>query len=258
MDREVRGSVPLLIIPFELLVMLTLALAVGCCVVWWWVESRMRRAVEQTALRERRRIARDLHDHVAQDLAFVSMHSRRLAELSANEEVEQLAAACVRTLRRARGMIDALMEDEPRSGSEIETPGMHPLHVAAGQMAGELTARVGAELRLNLDPRTEPSPRVRQELLAILNEAVSNALRHGKANAISVELSCEKGLLRLRVLDDGAGFDIDELRRRPRGYGLLNMIERAREGSGDLRLRSQPGVGTELEVTLPSAVLSVS
>jgi two-component system, NarL family, sensor histidine kinase LiaS len=210
------------------------------------------RVVERSALRERRRIARDLHDHVAQDLAFVTMHSRRLAESGTNEVAEQLAATCERTLRRVRGMIDALTEGEPRGGGEP-----HPLHLAAGRICGELTARVGAELRLDLDPRAELSPQVGQELLGILHEAVSNALRHGKANTIGVELSCEKGLLRLRVSDNGVGFDVDEMRRRPRGYGLLNMIERAREGSGDLLLRSQPGVGTELEVTLPSAARSV-
>jgi NarL family two-component system sensor histidine kinase LiaS len=248
---------PLFTVPFEPLALLA-ALALGGCVAWSCFEFRMRRAVEQSALSERRRIARDLHDHVAQDLAFVSMRSQRLAELSADENVEQLAATCVLTLRRARGMIDALMEDRSSGGSEIETAATPPLHVAVGAMAGELAARVGAELRLDLDPRAEPSPRLRHELLGILHEAMSNALRHGRANALSIELSCETGLLRMRVLDDGAGFDIDDLRRTPRGYGLLNMIERAREARGDLRLSSQPGVGTELEVTLPSALASVS
>jgi signal transduction histidine kinase len=217
-----------------------------------------RAAIEHAVAEERRRIARDLHDYLAQDVAFLTLRTRHLAEASGDEELAELGRECERTLAHSRRMIAFLRQAGARPcGPEASEPApelahpAEPLHAAIERLAAEITSRFGAELRLNLDPRAELAPARRRELLGILRQAVANGVLHGKAEAINVELSCEEGL-RLRIVDDGSGFDPERL-RRGQGFGLLGMAERARESGGALYLRSQPGVGTELEVTLPSS-----
>ena len=96
-------------------------------------------------------------------------------------------------------------------------------------------------------------------LARILQEAVSNSVRHGGAGFIQVELRREGDLLWLSVQDDGSGFDADglgggyeELRAGGR-RGLSNMFERSRLLGGELRLVSRPGEGCRVEVTVPPA-----
>jgi signal transduction histidine kinase len=122
------------------------------------------------------------------------------------------------------------------------------LHIALAQEAGEVADRVGIELELSVDPTIEVDPATRETLLRIVREAVSNAGLHGHAGRISVDLSNGHGL-RLRVTDDGEGFDTEDAGSS--GFGLTSMQERAKALGGQFRLRSQPGIGTEIEIVLP-------
>jgi signal transduction histidine kinase len=178
---------------------------------------------------ERRRIARDLHDGIAQELAFIALHARSMDR--------RVAAAAERALAELRGAIDDLAED-------CETP----LGDAVTRTAEELTGRSGASLVTHVDAGAKAPPHARAALLRILREAVWNGLRHGRATAFEVELSGVYGL-RLRVADNGIGFDTATARRS--GFGLASMQERARALGGDIRVRSQPGHGCELEVRIP-------
>jgi signal transduction histidine kinase len=113
--------------------------------------------------------------------------------------------------------------------------------------AEAIAQRIGAELELKLDPQVQVDPATRETLLRIVREAVSNAGRHGHAGRIAVELSNGSGL-RLRVVDDGDGFDPNVASG---GFGLVSMQERAKALGGRFRLASQPGRGTEIEVVIP-------
>jgi signal transduction histidine kinase len=91
-----------------------------------------------------------------------------------------------------------------------------------------------------------------QHLLRIAQEAVTNALKHAAASRIGVKLHMEERNLHLRIKDNGRGFDQQDVFSSQTGhFGVIGMRERAERLGGELRLASNPGEGTEVEVTVP-------
>jgi len=202
--------------------------------------------LQAAVLDERRRIARDLHDGLAQDLAFISLQGQELADR--DPRAEAIVTAAGQALGSARRAIHALSD-----------PADESLPTAVARLATSLAARSGARLELELDDQAVTGPRARDGLLLIVSEAISNATRHGNASTIRVALSAEPGL-RLAISDDGCGFhdrtatnghDRASTNGPLTGLGLTSMRERVQELGGELHLRSRPGEGTEVEVTLP-------
>jgi signal transduction histidine kinase len=199
------------------------------------------RAADLAILEERRRMARDLHDGLAQELAYIATQTRKLASITAafapdRRQIEYLAAAAERALDESRRAIAALTQ-----------PIYQPLHVVLAQEASQVAGRVGVELELNLDPTIEVDLATRETLLRIVREAITNAGRHGHAGHIAVELTNSEGL-HLRVSDDGGGFDP---KAKSDGFGLVSMQERAKALGGRFLLASQPGGGTVIEIAIP-------
>jgi signal transduction histidine kinase len=190
-------------------------------------------------LDERRRVARDLHDGVAQELAFIAtqMHSFEGRQEEA-ESAGQIKQAVQRALDESRGAISALSR-----------PVHEPLHVTLAHAAEEVTERLGAELDLDLDERVRVSPAWEEALPRILREAVANAIRHGRAHTVTVRLRDADGVW-LRISDDGEGFDVSEP-RSSNSFGLTGMSERTEALGGEFRLSSEPGRGTTVEILLP-------
>ena len=83
-----------------------------------------------------------------------------------------------------------------------------------------------------------------------MREAASNAVRHGQAGMLRIEIEAD-ATLRVAIIDDGRGFDTQR-ERKPDSFGLVSMRERAQAMEGDLSIRSEPGGGTTVEVTLPN------
>jgi signal transduction histidine kinase len=192
---------------------------------------------ETAATGERRRIARDLHDGLAQELAFIVGQTRSLVERSGEEgPFSHIAAAAERALDESRTAIAALSR-------KVDDP----LDVALAQAAEDVAARTGAHIRFDLTPGIQVAPEVREDLARIVREAVSNAARHGEASNVTVALSNTDGI-RVSVTDDGRGFDPDAPRRR--GFGLTSMRERAELRGATVVVQSRPGEGTKVEVVL--------
>jgi signal transduction histidine kinase len=105
-------------------------------------------------------------------------------------------------------------------------------------------------VKTDLEEGVQVSPEIREGLLRIVREAVTNPSRHGGAGSITVGLSRGDGLC-LRVNDDGIGFDVSQARRNSRGFGLTSMEERARGLGGAFWISSEPEGGTQIEVRLP-------
>ena len=103
-------------------------------------------------------------------------------------------------------------------------------------------------MQFDLQPNVKVAPDVREDLARIVREAVSNAARHGEARRISVALTNADGI-RVRVADDGKGFDPEAPRRR--GFGMTSMRERAEGRGGTVDVQSEPGKGTVVEVVIP-------
>jgi signal transduction histidine kinase len=192
---------------------------------------------EAAATGERRRIARDLHDGLAQELAFIVGQTRSLVEKSGEDgPVAHIAAAAERALDESRTAIAALSRNVD-----------DPLDVALAQAAEDVAARTGAHIRFDLAPGIHVAPDVREDLARIVREAVSNAARHGEASNVTVSLSNTDGI-RVSVIDDGKGFDPEAPRRR--GFGLTSMRERAEMRGATVLVESEPGKGTKVEVVL--------
>jgi signal transduction histidine kinase len=188
-------------------------------------------------LEERRRIARDLHDGLAQELAFIATRSRELVREREDADIVQIASAAERGLDESRRAIAALTlrVDEP-------------FDVALVQTVEEIGDRLGTHVEIDAEPAPKMTADRQQQLLRIVREAVTNAARHGQADLVRVEFTNGNGL-RLRIRDDGVGFDPDT--GRTGGFGLRVMRERARSIGGELTIASRPHMGTEVEVVVP-------
>ena len=201
----------------------------------YWEASR-----ETAVLDERRRIARDLHDGLAQELAFIVRRAKRTFEQEPrSKHAQQIAHAAERALDESRRVIATLTR-----------PLDEPLDVVLSEAVKGVADRVGATVALALDPGVHVAADVREALVRIAREAVTNAARHGDAGLVRVELENGKGL-KLRIVDDGRGFDAVTTRRgRNGGFGLVSMSERARAVGAVLTVQSRRGAGTTVEVEL--------
>lgn len=187
---------------------------------------------------ERLRIARNLHDGLAQELAYIQMEARRMATADPGGRAARLAIAAERALTESRCAIDAL-----RSGAD------ESFTVEISELADELATREGARVNLHVDPTLEVEGADREALLRIMREAISNGVRHGRATEVDLELTGGDAI-RMAVRDNGAGF-VPGGPRRPGSFGLASMQARAHAVGGDLTVQSAPGEGTVVEVTLP-------
>jgi signal transduction histidine kinase len=203
------------------------------------IQLYQRAYAETRVLEERRRIARDLHDGLAQELAYISATTRNLADGDATSlRFRQLASAAERGLGESRRAIASLTE---RSTDE-------PFDLALVQTVEEVAHRLGTRVVINAEP-TLGIPQERQEqLLRIAREAVTNAARHSAASVVRVQFANGRGL-RLQIDDDGVGFD--PTTTESSGFGLVTMRERAAAMGGEFNLESAPDEGTRIEVIIP-------
>jgi signal transduction histidine kinase len=186
---------------------------------------------------ERLRIARDLHDGLAQDLAFIAAHSERLArEFGADHP---LALAAARALAASRGQI-----------VDLEASHASSTEAALRAVAGELAARhnVNVDVVVDGSVNTECTEHERRELVRIAREAIANAVRHGGARNVTVRLGSRRDDLLLRVSDDGCGFGRAGKETAGTGLGMRTMRARASSVGGRLVTRTPDSGGAEVDV----------
>ena len=188
------------------------------------------------AWEERRRMARNLHDGLAQELAFIASQSHRLRDGSRADVAELVGQAADRALDESRTLI-----------TTFTRPPEERLCEAITETVRELAARGGADVSLDLDDEATATPAVRESLVRIAGEAVNNAVRHG-ARQLWVSLD-QEDKLRLIIRDDGPGFDVEKT--GPGGFGLRSMRERAESLGGELTIASGHGNGATIEVCVP-------
>jgi len=210
-------------------------------------QLRIRRLREQFALilAERSRIARELHDTLLQGFSGVTMTMQALAaRLPPSEErrtLEQIVADAGTSLREARHSLAGL-RSRPEAGRGLAD--------ALAAMSRQLTEARGIRLRLKVDGWHGRLPsEVEYNLLRIAQEAVSNAVTHSGTRSVLVALDRSAAEVRLVVEDEGGGFDSRSAGRAGH-YGLLGMRERAAQIGATLDLRSVPGNGTAVSITL--------
>jgi signal transduction histidine kinase len=204
------------------------------------IAAYQRERANAAVVEERRRIAREMHDGLAQELACVLTQARLLTMRQPGVPgVAEIESAAQRALDESRLAIAALTR-----------PGYEPLAVAVAAAAEEVARRAGVNVRFKLTDGIEVSAERRDAMVRIVREAVTNAVRHANADEVTVELSNGDGI-RLSVVDRGTGFEPAEVGRRGHGFGLTSMRERAESLGGRLTIDSRPGAGTRVEVSLP-------
>ncbi len=191
---------------------------------------------EQATVEERRRIARELHDGLAHELAFIASKTRGAAAgAEAPPDARALAGAADRALDEARRAITVLSVSQPQS-----------LDDAISQTVEDLGSRLGVAWDLQLADDVEVPGEVRENLLRIVREAITNAASHGASEHVRISLERDEHL-RLVIEDDGCGFDT-EREDAAGGFGLQSMQERAASVGGVLSVDSVPERGTRVAV----------
>jgi signal transduction histidine kinase len=200
-----------------------------------WSYWRARSAA--AALEEQRRIARDLHDGLAQELAYLA---RNLDSLDGKADQD--------ALRRLRGAVERAQLESRRAISTRAAAGRQAVDVALADAAAEVAERFHVGLELDLVPGVRVSEARAEAVVRIACEAVTNAARHSGASRVSLNLERDGSRVRLRVSDCGSGFDTAA--PGSSGFGLISMRERARSVGGELRISSVPGRGSKVEAAL--------
>lgn len=198
---------------------------------------------------ERRHLARELHDEIGQALTAVKIN------LDSIEAVEGSVQSL--RLKEASTILDNLLWQVRQISLDLHSsliddlglaPALRSLLDQQARRAGLRTQFCAAEPLQNLDPGIQTTG------FRIAQEAITNVLRHAKAQSLSVHLQTEGGKLRMKIVDDGMGFSLAEIERRPRqdgGFGLLGMRERAALVGGRVQIISSTNKGTRVEVSLP-------
>src|SRR5215204_6396778 len=199
----------------------------------------------RTQNEERRRIARDLHNVVLQDLSGV-LQSLRLTHLRSKSaglglELEEELEALGRASSGLRSAIYDLRQERESSFAEsVES---------LVEVNRKLTPEREIALTIGEDFRGNFPPEIGVELLRVLREVLTNARRHSGARNIEVRLQAEGETLVAKITDDGRGFDPVVAQG---GVGLVGMRERVEELGGEIEVSSRPGNGTEVTVRVPS------
>jgi signal transduction histidine kinase len=188
--------------------------------------------------RERRRLAAELHDGLAQELAYLRTHTALAVSEPANStHLTAISESAKRALEQTRLAI-----------AEWTRGGAASLDALLADLARDVELRYGRYVRLELEP-VAVETRVAHELTRVANEAMLNAVRHSGNGTITVRLSTRGGIVRLRVSDDGAGIDARDA--RVEGFGLIAMRERTERLGGHCRIESAPRRGTVVAVEVP-------
>lgn len=199
---------------------------------------------EQILLAERERLARDLHDGAIQKVYSAGLIVESAQNLvPGDEELGQ-------RLGRAVSALNDAMRDLRRSLGDLSPPPpAEPLKRRLERLSQDPRFKTFVDIQLDLDipDSLELDPLKADHILAITNEALSNAVRHAKAGKVSLELSRENDRLSLRIEDDGIGMPGET----PSGFGLRNMRDRARLLDGALQIEGRPGRGTRVLLEVP-------
>ncbi|RSL34382.1 sensor histidine kinase [Salibacterium salarium] len=193
---------------------------------------------------ERQRLARELHDAVSQQLFAISMTTAALQKtmnIDCEKSMEQ-AALIEKMAVNAQGEMRALlMHLRPVS---LDGKG---LREGLSDLIAELSEKTNVEIKHDIQRVEALGKGMENHLFRIAQEALSNVIRHAEAGNIDFQLKWYNGQLRMKVIDDGIGFHLDNNQKHS-SYGLSMMKERVNELGGVIHILSYPGKGTQIDV----------
>jgi len=229
-----------------------LAAAALAALGWAVYQGRLRqiRARFGLVLEERARLAREIHDTLAQGFVGISSQLDAVAMCLPDE-----TSPARKYLDMARRMARHSLTEARRSVMDLRASMLEDQDLASALQLGTRLWTAGSPVDVTVDVTGSSSPlpeEMEQHLLRIAQEAVTNVLKHANAHRIGIKLHMEAPKLYLRIVDDGRGFEPADVFSSLGGhFGLIGMRERAERLGGELSLRSHPGEGTEVEVRVP-------
>lgn len=209
-------------------------------------DLQVSRSLLDRSLEERIRLGRELHDNISQTLYAVTLTLESVRKnMTAAPAIEQRLDQCMAELRRLNQSVRAYIRE-----LEPDAVQATPLSAALADTLAALADPHGVAVEQRLDEdavRLLPAAHA-AEILNLVREAASNAVRHGRARRLTVRAVRGDGAVALAISDDGTGFDPAA---RGGGHGLANMRARAAALGGTLQIDSTPGKGTRVLLTLP-------
>jgi signal transduction histidine kinase len=228
--------------------------------VMWLARTRLREQATHRAmaeaefaaiLSERNRMAREIHDTLAQGLVATSVQLQL-----AKKHIADPATPLGRHLDTAQQLVRGSLEEARGSIWNMRSQILESSDLAGalGNILKQLAEGSGTETRLDLigTPRRF-APLIENNLLRVGQEAITNAIKHAQARTITVTLEFTADRFRLSVRDDGRGFDPAKAPHSEGGFGLVGLRERATHLNGELTVRSDPAAGTDISLTVPLA-----
>lgn len=193
--------------------------------------------------KDRDRIARDIHDLVIQRLFATGMQLQGARDLDPSELRTRVDGAV--------GDLDVAIKELRAAIFELRTGPAKPLLEEVRSLLGEYATLLGFQPVLRITGQVDRAlgPEAITHVLTTLREALSNIARHADASSVMVEMTASSVWFRLRVVDDGVGYDTTAVTA---GHGTSNLTARATELGGHLRVKTAPGAGTTLEWVIPA------
>ncbi|MBI4283742.1 MAG: sensor histidine kinase [Chloroflexi bacterium] len=216
------------------------------------INLNIRRRIEREAIiEERRRIAREIHDGVAQSLGYLNLKTKMVSDSISSQNMVQALNELGDVRKVVQDTYEDIRESIDQLSAEIRTI---PLISALANYTREFSNNNGIQVGFNVS-RLFPqlSPVAELQLLRIAQEALTNVRRHAQATEVEVKLENNGNSVEMLVKDNGRGFTLTDLEKSPPGYHGLNIIRERAEGlGGSLNIASAPGEGTALKVSLPA------
>jgi two-component system, NarL family, sensor kinase len=234
--------------PAELQLLYTIGYQVGIAV----ERARLHeRAALLATAEERTRLARELHDSLAQSLSAVTLHLEAADEVvrRAPEQAQEKIEEALRLTREALAETRRVVHDLRAGALQGKS-----LPQALRELGASYARTYGVKVAVTAaGPAHRLTPHLEAGLFRIAQEALTNAVRHAEATQVRIRLTIGGQRVVLSVKDDGRGFEVDRLltREGSGGFGLTGMIERTRLLGGRLQVESEPGEGTRIRVTVP-------
>ncbi|APC47448.1 sensor histidine kinase [Virgibacillus halodenitrificans] len=205
-------------------------------------------AHKAAVIEERQRLARDLHDAVSQQLFALTMMAEaavKQMDRDSNLAKEQMVEVTKAALQSQAEMRALLLHLRPihLSGDTLST--------GIQKLVDELKQKSTIAFKLNIPSDLQLADTIEEHVFRIIQESLSNILRHANASEVEISLSKPTSELFVHIRDDGEGFDSTQDMERKTSYGLKTMKERSEELGGTFTIRSNTGEGTYIDIRIP-------
>ncbi len=215
------------------------------------LEQQVRRIEREKAAvleEERARLARDLHDGIAQTLYFLALKADMLRQqltgrAQAQDELRDMSHKIRQIIREVRRTIYALQPINWAPEGFV---------TALCEFVEGFAEQAGWQLVVKLDPELTIAPELEPAVFRLVQETLNNIAKHAEADHVWVSLTSNVQMLELSIRDDGLGFETKN--QKGHGFGLRQMQERVRAAEGTMKIESHPGQGTILTAKLPQGV----